>query len=60
MELSEGKEIGEVAPRLLSEYQILLQEMRERGVLKDSLEWGKYFCCLLPRSSLKANGSISI
>jgi len=45
-ELFEGKEMGEDALRLLSEYLILLQEVREmvgreRKVLSESLRWEK-------------------
>jgi hypothetical protein len=45
-ELFEGKAMGEDALRILREYRILLQEIRElvgreRKVLKDSLEWAK-------------------
>jgi hypothetical protein len=45
-ELFEVKEMGEDALRLLGEYRILLQEVRERvlremKVIKESLRWGK-------------------
>jgi hypothetical protein len=47
-ELFEEKEMGEDALRLLGEYRVILQDIREtvgreRGVLKSSLQWERAF-----------------